>query len=780
MPATAYRTCPLCEATCGLTLTLDGDRVTKVRGDDADLFSRGFVCPKGVALGELHNDPARLRYPLVRGADGVQRRASWDEAWAEIARLLAPVREQHGAESIAVYLGNPNAHNVSSTLYGPALIRALGTHQVYSASTVDQMPAQVAAGLMFGTGLSVPIPDIDRTQYFLVLGANPLVSNGSLMTAPDFPGRLRALRARGGRLVVVDPLRTRTAEQADEHVRIRPGTDAFLLAAIARTLIDEGLARPGAAGGHLADGALAVITAAVAPFDPDSVAVITRIDADSIVRIARELAAAPSAAVYGRMGTTTSGVIDEHGNPQSFGTAASWLINVVNLLTGNLDREGGVMWPLPAAGGPTTSGTPGVGRGIRVPGSQRTRVRGLPSILGEFPAAALAEEIDTPSADGERLGGLVTIAGNPVASTPDAARLASALTTLDVLISIDAYVTETSRHAHVVLPAPSPLARGHFDLAFSSLAVRNVTRWTPPTLPPRRDDEADEWDEGEILLRLACVVLGDALTVDQMDDLVAGEIATRATSSEASRAHGSEPAEVLAAVEPRRRQARLLDIMIRSGPYGDGFGSHPDGLSLATLEASPHGIDLGPLEPRLPEVLRTPTGRIEAAAPQLLDEAARMAALMQATATLPPGDGLLLVGRRSLRSNNSWMHNISLLASGANRCTLWLNPVDATERGLADGTDAVVTSATGSVLANVEVTDVVPPGVVSLPHGWGHSAPGTWGPVATARPGVNSNILTPSGGLDALAGTAVLNGIPVSVSAPAAEGAAGSEPKSDR
>ena len=222
----AFRTCPLCEATCGLTITLDGDRVTQVRGDDDDVFSRGYVCPKGIALGELHHDPSRLRYPLIRGVDGVHRRATWDEAWAEIGRLLSPVRSESGPESIALYLGNPNAHNVSTTLYGPALIRALGTHQVFTASTVDQMPAQVAAGLMFGTGLSVPIPDIDRTHYFLVLGANPLVSNGSMMTAPDMPGRLRALKARGGRLVVVDPLRTRTADLADEHLRIRPGTDA--------------------------------------------------------------------------------------------------------------------------------------------------------------------------------------------------------------------------------------------------------------------------------------------------------------------------------------------------------------------------------------------------------------------------------------------------------------------------------------------------------------------------------------------------------------------------
>ncbi len=763
MSETAFRTCPLCEATCGLTITLDEGRVTQVRGDDDDVFSRGYICPKGIALGELHHDPARLRYPLIRDADGVHRRATWDEAWAEIARLLSPVRSEFGPESVAVYLGNPNVHNVSTTLYGPALIRALGTHQVYSASTVDQMPAQVAAGLMFGTGLSVPIPDIDRTHYFLVLGANPVVSNGSMMTAPDMPGRLRALKARGGRLVVVDPVRTRTADLSDEHLRIRPGTDAFLLAAIARTIISDHLADTGAATPHLADEALAAITDVLAPFTPEAVATVTAVAADTTRRLARELATAPSAAVYGRMGTTTSGTVIAGDVAQSFGTAASWLITVINLLTGNLDQEGGVMWPLPAAGGPSTSGTPGLGRGIRVPGSQRTRVRGLPSILGEFPAAALAEEIDTPSADGQRLRGLITIAGNPVVSTPDGGRLDEALASLDVMVSIDAYLTETSRHAHVILPAPSPLARGHFDVAFSSLAVHNVARWTPPTLPLAHDDDADELDEGEILLRLACLVLDDALTVEQMDEMVALDVAARACASAASRAHGREPAELITAVEPRRRQERLLDLMLRSGPYGDGFGAVPDGLALATLEAAPHGVDLGPLRPRLPEVLRTPSGRIEAAPPQLLEEAQRMARALDLATTRPGPAGLVLVGRRSLRSNNSWMHNVALLAGGSNRCTLLIHPDDAEERGLKAGAQATVQSSVGQVQATVEISDVVMPGVVSLPHGWGHSRPGTWGPVATADPGVNSNLLTPAGGLDALAGTAVLNGIPVTV-----------------
>ena len=764
---TEFRTCPLCEATCGLALTIEDGRVVRVRGDDDDVFSQGYACPKGIALGELHHDPSRLRTPLVRGADGTLRPATWDDAFAEIARLLSDVRREHGNDAVGVYLGNPNAHNAASALYLPALVRALGTTMVFSASTVDQMPAQVAAGLMFGTGLSVPIPDIDRTQYLLILGGNPLVSNGSMWTAPDLPRRIRDLRRRGGRLVVVDPVRTRTAEAADEHLFVRPGADAFLLAAMAHTMLADGLVQAGAAGPHLAGGHLDAVREALAPLSPESVAAVTGIEPDATRRLAHEVATAPSAAVYGRMGTTTSGVRSADGPPQSFGTAASWLITLVNLLSGNLDREGGVMWPLPAAGGPTTAGTPGVGHGIRIPGSRRTRVRGLASVLGEFPVAALAEEIDTPSAEGTPLRALITVAGNPVVSTPDADRLDAALTRLDALISVDAYLTESNRHAHVILPAASPLTRGHYDITFSSLAVRNVARWCPPSLPLGTYEGCREMDEGDVLLRLACIAAGDTITVDQMDDLVALDVAARATRAPASRAFERDPADLLAAVAPRTRLARLIDLMVRSGPYGDGFGGFEDGLTLTALEAAPHGIDLGPLRPRLPEVLRTPSGRIEAAPAQLLDEARRMVDAIAGASDRSAAVGLVLVGRRSLRSNNSWMHNVPLLAGGSNRCTLLMHADDAAAHGLSDGQEATVSNDVGSVTVTVEVSDAVMPGVVSLPHGWGHS-PGTWGPVAAQRPGANSNTLTASGGLDGLAGTAVLNGIPVHIAPTAA------------
>ncbi|HVQ89761.1 MAG TPA: molybdopterin-dependent oxidoreductase [Mycobacteriales bacterium] len=742
MTTLAYRTCPLCEAMCGLEIELrDGDRPGAVRGDRADVFSAGYLCPKGVSIGKLHDDPERLRAPLLRTGDR-WREVSWDEAFGEIERRLPPILAEHGRNAVATYLGNPNVHDLAPTLYLPVLIRALGSDYRFSASTLDQWPKQVSSGLMFGTELSIAIPDVDRTDYLLVLGANPMVSNGSLFTAPDLPGRLRRLRERGGRLVVVDPRRTRTADVADEHLPIRPGTDALFLAALAHELFDAGLVTLGPAEPHLVG--VAEVGRAVAGFAPDKVAEACGIDAATIRRVARELAAAPSAAVYGRIGTTTT----------EFGTVASWLVDVLNTLTGNLDRPGGVLFPLPAAGSPNTAGPAGVGRGIRVPGSRRTRVRGLSSTLGEFPTAVLAEEIDTPGADGTRLRALITVAGNPALSAPNATRLDAALSTLDFMVSVDLYLNETTRHADVILPAPSPLARGHYDLAFTGLAVRNVARWSPSTLPLRPTEQP----VSSTLLRLVCVLLGNGLTPAALDDTIAAELARRLVADPASRVAGRSADELLAAVAPRRAEERLLDLMLRAGPYGEGLGSHPDGLSLDVLAAHPHGIDLGPLRPRLPGVLRTPSGKVELAPPQLLADLPRLAGTLGR-----PDPGLLLVGRRDLRSNNSWMHNLEPLVKGRNRCTLQVHPVDADRLRLRAGAPARIESAVGAVEAEVEVTDTVREGVVSLPHGWGHDRPGTRLATAATRAGVNSNILTDPGPLDPLSGTARLNGIPVTV-----------------
>jgi anaerobic selenocysteine-containing dehydrogenase len=738
---TAFRTCPFCEATCGLAVTVGGDRVLKVRGDADDVFSRGFLCPKGVAIADLHEDPDRLRTPLLRDAGGELRLASWEAAFAFVGERLGPLIEQHGRDAVGVYIGNPAAHGLAPLLYGRVLLKALGTRSIFSASTVDQRPKEIAAALMFGAQLSVAIPDVDRTQHLLMLGANPLASNGSLMTAPDMRGRLKVLRARGGKLVVVDPRRSRTAEVADEHHAIRPGTDAHLLFALVHVLFEEGLTKPGRLA-ELTDGIEAVRELA-RPFTPEAAAAQTGIDAGTIRHMARELAAAESAAVYGRIGTTT----------QEFGTLASWLVDVLNVLTGNLDRPGGALFPRAAAGQRNSAGAPGRGRGVEI-GRWRSRVRGLPESFGELPVAGLAEEIET-SGDGQ-IRALITLAGNPARSTPNSGRLEAALASLDLYVAVDIYVNETTRHADVILPVPSPLQRSHYDLAFYQLSIRNVANYSPPVLEP---DVPDEW---VTLLRLAAIAAGQPAPedVEPFDRLVAAELLRREVGSEHSPVHGRDVDELLAELEPRRGPERLLDILLRCGPYGEGFGARPDGLTLTALEAAPHGIDLGPLEPRLPEMLRTPSGRIELAPEPIVADVERLRAALERDRD---GDEIVLVGRRQLRSNNSWMHNLELLVSGPERCTLHVHPRDAERLGLADGEPARVSNRAGALEATVEVTDAVMAGVVSLPHGWGHDAPGARLSVAGAHAGVNSNALADEQLVDALSGNAVLNGIPVVV-----------------
>jgi anaerobic selenocysteine-containing dehydrogenase len=737
-PTVHFRTCPLCEATCGLEITMHGDRVGRIRGDRDDVFSHGFICPKGSTLKHLHEDPDRLRAPLVRRGE-THVEVTWDEAFAEVERLLAPVLEQHGRDACAIYLGNPSAHNHAPTLYGRPLIMALGTNNIFSASTVDQMPKHVSAGLMFGDGLTIPIPDLDRTDYLLMLGANPWESNGSLCTAPDFPGRLEAIQARGGRFVVVDPRLTKTAEHADEHLPIRPGSDAHWLCALLNVLFADDLVDAGDSADHLTG--IDEVRGLVAPFTPEAVERWCGIPADTTRRIAHELAAAPTAAVYGRIGTHTV----------AFGTLASWAVDVLNALTGNLDRPGGAMFPYPAHSTPHPD-TPG-GRGFTI-GRHRSRVKGHPEVRREFPVATLADEIEAPGEGQVRA--LITVAGNPVLSTPDSTRLDAALATLECMVSVDLYLNETTRHAHVILPPPSPLAKSHYDLAFAGLSIRNVANWSAPLT------EAEGPREAEILARLALIASGQGHGADPaiIDDLLIGAMVGRATR-EGGPLAGRDPAELAAQLTGDTPEDRALDAMLRTGPYGDLFGENPDGLSLAKLQDNPHGIDLGALTPQLPAALRTTSAKVELAPEPIVADMDRL----RATLDEPPGSNghLLLIGRRHLRSNNSWMHNLEVLVKGKPRCTLLVHPDDADRLGLVDGKDAVVASRVGSLEAPVEVSDSIMAGVVSLPHGWGHTLPGTRIQVAEQHAGVNSNILTDGGQLDPLSGNAVLNGIPVTV-----------------
>jgi anaerobic selenocysteine-containing dehydrogenase len=730
---TAIRTCPLCEATCGLELELDGDRVVRVTGDADDVFSRGYLCPKGALFGELEADPDRLRTPRVR-RDGQLAEASWDEAFGVVADRLRTVVAEHGNEAVAVYLGNPNVHNLSGQLYARPLLKALRTKNIYSASSVDQLPKHVSSGLLFGDPLAIPVPDIDRTDLLVLLGGNPRVSNGSLWTAPDLPGRLTALRRRGGTLVVVDPRRTRTAARADHHLAIRPGTDALLLAALAATLDEEGLVDVGDhVTAHLEG--LDEVLARLRPFTAERVAAACGLDADAIRGLARQLAAADRACVYGRLGTTTVRT----------GTVASWLVDVLNVLTGNLDRPGGAMFPHPAHH-----------RGPRRPfrtGRWSSRVRGLPEAIGELPVATLIDEMITPGEGQVRA--LFTIAGNPVLSTPDGARLDAAIAELDLVVAVDPYVTATSRHADVILPPPGALHRSHYDLAFTALAVRNVANYSPPVLGPA--DGPDEW---EILLTLAAIALGQEppVDVDAADAFVLRTVVDGLVADPTARLGTREPDEVIAALGDRRGPDRLLDLLLRTGPYGEGFGTDAEGLSLDRLEATPHGVDLGPLGPRLPEVLSTASGRIELASPLVLADVDRL------EAQLDDGhDGLVLIGRRHLRTNNSWSHNVAGLAKDQQLCTLQVHPDDAASCGVTDGGAARVRSRAGEVTVTVEVSEDLRPGVVSLPHGFGHDLDGVELTVARRQPGVNSNVLTDREDVDPLSGTAVLNGIPVEV-----------------
>ena len=734
MTESHYRICPLCEACCGLEVKTEGTKVISIRGAANDVFSHGYLCPKGVSLKDLHEDPDRLRTPLIK-RDGVFLEATWDEAFDEIERRLLPVWRDC-PDSVAMTVGNPAAHKVSLLAYTPRLTRALGSRNAFSASTLDQMPKQLSAGLMFGHWLSIPLPDIERCDYLLILGGNPMVSNGSLWTVPDYRGKAKAMRARGGRIVVVDPRRSETAAAADEHLPIRPGGDALLLAGIAHTLFDESLVKLGRLEEHL--NGLDEARAAVLPFAPEVTAAGCGIAAETQRRLARELAAAPRAAVYGRIGTCTT----------RFGTVNSWLVDLINVLTGNLDREGGAMFAKAAAFAPNTQGKPGSGKGITT-GRRKSRVSGAPEVFGELPMTVLAEEIETPDTPEQKgqVKALITIASNPVLSSPGGPRLAKALEQLDFMLSLDIYVNETSRHADVILPGLSPLEDLHFDVAFPQLSHRNHARFSGPVFNAP-DGTPQEW---QTILRLCALLEGRGVNVDVQ------QLDVEAIEADVRRFAGDNTPAILAALQPWRGPERLIDLQLRVGPYGDQFGRKPDGLNLQKVKAKSTveggGVDLGALTPRIPEVLRTPSGKIELAPPSVLADLALVKA--------DPAPAFSLIGRRDTRSGNSWMHNLPILAKGPERCTLLVNPGDAERLGLAEF--AKIKSAVGELIARVERSADMSPGVVSLPHGWGHDLDGVQLAVARERPGVNMNALLDDAARDPLSGNAVLSGVAVEI-----------------
>ena len=714
-----YRTCHLCEAICGVEIRARGDQVVSIRGDDQDPFSRGHICPKAVALKDVHEDPDRLRHPVRRTDTGWQR-ISWDEALDEAAMRLVEIQARHGRDAVATYFGNPQVHSYSALLGGTALARALKSRNRFTATSVDQLPHHFAAYFMFGHQLLLPVPDLDRTHFLLAIGANPVVSNGSLMTAPDVARRIKSIRQRGGRVVVVDPRRTETARIADAHHFIRPGTDALLLLAMLHVVFQEGLDKPGRLAGLL-DGS-DVLRDLCRGYPPERVETATGVAAGDIRRLARDFAGAASAVCYGRMGAST----------QRFGALVQWLVQALNVVTGNLDRPGGAMFTRPAFD------ALGLATGLGQRGSfgrRRTRVRGLPEFGGEFPVAALAEEILTPG-DGQ-VRALVTAAGNPVISTPNGRRLDTALASLDFMVSVDFYVNETTRHARLILPPTFALERDHYDLIFHALAIRNTAKYSLPLFQPGPDARHD-WQIFAALKE----------RIESRDPARRETLRRRLTSRW---------------LTPRR----TLALGLRFGPYGARWNPLSPGLTLSRLATQPHGIDLGPLQPCLPGRLATPEKRINLSPEPLVRDMTRLEAWLGA-ATMARNGELLLIGRRDLRTNNSWMHNSQRLVKGPRRCTLLMHPGDAARRAIADGSIAEIRSRTGAVRAVVELSDDVMPGVVSLPHGWGHDRPGVQLRVAGAHAGVSVNDLTDEHALDELSGNAALNGVPVVV-APAAD-----------
>lgn len=738
-PSLVHRVCTICEANCGIRVHTEGGSVTRIEGDPDDPFSRGHICPKAHGLIELQNDPDRIRQPMRKTEQGFEP-ISWDEALDFAATRLGEIKEANGIDAIALYRGNPTSHDSEALLYWNALETALPTRSRFSAGSLDTWPRWVQAGLMYGGFLSTPIPDVDHCDYLLMLGANPIASNGSLMTAPGIKKRLGALRDRGGRLVVIDPRRSETADLADEHHFIRPGGDAALLFGMVHVLFEEGLIDTGAAGEHLND--LGTIRKLAKAYPPARVAGFCGVEEDTIRRLARDLAAAPRAAVYGRMGTSV----------QRFGTLAHWAIDLLNILTGNLDRKGGVLFPKPAASlafaGKTENNAPPFGR-VQSP------VSGYDEIQGEWPVAALAEEIESERED--RIRALVIIAGNPASSAPNAERVGRALGSLECMVAIDYYINETTRHADLILPPTTPLEHAGYDVALLHFAIRNSAKWSPAALP-LPTGQPPLW---RALIGLAKRLMGlGAMEDEAVDDLLVGQLIGRVLD-DTPLAGAISPETVQVALGDTPGPRRLIDLLLRAGPYGDHFGRKPGGLTVAALEASVHGLDLGALQPALPEPIQTPSGRIELAPARLVGDLERLDGAIDAEG---PADGMLLIGRRDIRSMNSWLHNLPSLTKGPDRCTLQICSQDAARLGLDKAGQAKLAGRIGQVVVPVEISDRMAPGVVSLPHGWGHNLPGVQLSVASELAGVNTNLVVDDQLVDAPSGTSVLNGIPVEIS----------------
>jgi anaerobic selenocysteine-containing dehydrogenase len=723
--ATVTRTCNVCEAMCGLEMTVERGRITGVRADRQDVFSRGHICPKGPALKEVLEDPDRLRYPIRRTASGWER-IGYEQAIELAGREIRRLQKEHGNDSVGLYIGNPTVHNHGTVTYMQGFAKALSSKNRFDANSQDANPKLLSCMWMFGDLLSIPIPDVDRTSYLLMLGANPAASNGSLMTLGDVRGRMKGIKERGGKWVLIDPRRTESAEWASEHHFIRPGGDAAFLLALIHVLFAEDLVRRTAL--RETERGVDELEAIARRFTPERVEKAIGIGAETIRRIARELAAAESAVVYGRIGTCQN----------EFAVTASWLIDAINVITHNFDRPGGAMFSSPAVD-VAQLGRKLVGNRY---GRWRSRVRGLPELGGQLPASVMAEEMETPGRG--QIRGMVTIAGNPVLSVPSGERLAKALSGLDFMVSLDIYQNETTRHAHLIIPPTHTLEQSHYDLVLSAFAVRNIAKYSEPVVEPPRDGRED-W---QILTDLA----------NELGGLDFGVAPVNAAMKLLSR-WGIQPSP-----------DRLLDLMIRMGPYGDKLVPWSKGLSLDKIRKAPHGIDLGPLRPCRAERVHTEGHRVDLVPRALADDLPRLERWIDERSA---PDSLVLIGRRHVRTNNSWMHNVQSLVKGPDRSQLLMHPSDAERRSIAKGDRVRVESRTGAIEVRVEITDDIMPGVVSLPHGYGHAVARDSLQRAGALEGPNVNAITDDARVEPIAGTAILNGVPVEVSRVAATVASG-------
>ena len=714
---------------CGLEIDVADGRIAGIRGNHDDVWSRGHLCPKGVSLGAIHEDPDRIRTPMIK-VDGQWQEVTWDAAFRRCTELLAPVIAEHGIGAVTAYTGNPLAHSFSLGRYTGVLLGMSGIPVSYSPGTVDQWPKNLSSHHMYGNWWGYPVPDIERTDLLVVMGANPAASQGSLLAAPDVMGILERIDT----VIVIDPVRTATAAKADEWLPITPGTDAALLLAVVHTLFEEELATVGRLEGHV-DG-VEVLREVAAEWSPERVAPVTGISAERIRHLARQLAGSERAVVYGRIGLCN----------QEFGSLASWLVDVVNILTAHFDTPGGAMFPRPAVWTVTAQPQPGLEGGLPEFGRWQTRVRGAKEVLGQVPVSCLVEEIATPG-EGQ-IRALITVAGNPVLSTPGGHRLDEVLPQLDAMIAVDLWLNETTRHADVILPGPSPLEVPHHDDLILAFAINSIANYSEPVFFPPDRDRPEEW---EILIRLTGLCAGtpaEDVDVAAIDDGFFDYLCfTQGLDGAQIRSHYTHGGP-----------ERILDLTLRTGPFGDFYGEVPDGLTLAKLKEQPNGINFGPMIPQVPEVLGTADKRIRLAPQYLLDDLPRLAARL----TREPDD-LVLVSRRHLRSNNSWLHNVPALMKGRDRCTLLMHPDDAAKRGVTATDIVTVTSAAGQIEVPVELTEAIMPGVVSMPHGWGHGKSGTRMAVANGSPGVNTNILSPPTFLDEPSGNGALNGIPVAV-----------------